>query len=94
MSAGVKSFTLTGLNSVAMWVYNNTGDSCSICKNALNEACIKCQSNQDNYDTTQCRKVVGQCNHCYHIHCIEEWVKKQNNCPYCFNEWVAMKYMD
>ena len=44
-------------------------NSCSICKNPLNEACITCQSNQEVNDQSQCKKVVGVvgiCNHCFH----------------------------
>ena len=89
-----KKFKVLSWNTVAMWVYNNLGDTCSICKNALNEACINCQANPENYDPNNCKKVVGQCNHCFHNHCIEEWIKKQNNCPLCFNEWIQMKILD
>ena len=41
-------------------------NSCSICKNPLNEACITCQCNQEANDQSQCKKVVGICNHCFH----------------------------
>jgi hypothetical protein len=42
-------------------------NSCSICKNPLNEACITCQNNQEANDQSQCKKGVGICNHCFHI---------------------------
>ena len=50
-----QKFKVTQWNTVAMWVYNNLGDTCSICKNPLNEACINCQANPDNYDPGQCK---------------------------------------
>ena len=74
-------FKVMSWNAVAMWVYNNLGDTCSICKNPLNEPCLSCQANQDNIQPNQCKKVVGRCSHCFHNHCIEEWIKKQNTCP-------------
>lgn len=89
-----KKFKLLSYNSVAIWVYNNIGDTCSICKNPLNEACLTCQANQENFDVSKCKKVVGQCNHCFHNHCIEEWVKKQNTCPLDYSEWIPMYYQD
>lgn len=89
-----KMYQVLQFNAVAMWVYNNIGDTCSICKNSLNEACINCQSNQDDNDIKDCRKVIGKCNHTYHFHCIELWVKKQNTCPLCYTEWEATKYIE
>jgi len=41
-------------------------NSWSIFENPLNEACITCQSNQEANDQSQCKKVVGICNHCFH----------------------------
>ena len=89
-----KMYKVLNWNAVAMWVYNNLGDTCSICNNPLNEACLSCQANQENFDPSQCKKVVGQCNHCFHNHCIEEWIKKQNTCPLDFTEWIQMKFID
>jgi RING-box protein 1 len=90
-----KMYQVLQFNAVAMWVYNNIGDSCSICKNPLNVACINCQSNQeDDEEEKKCQKVMGKCNHLYHIHCIDMWIKKQNTCPLCYTEWEATKYID
>ena len=89
-----KMYKVLKWNAVAMWVYDTVSDSCSICKNPLREACITCQANQEKFDTNACKKVVGKCNHCFHNHCIEEWTKKQNNCPLDFSEWMPMKFMD
>ena len=85
---------VTKWNAVAIWVYDAVSESCGICRNPLREACISCQANQEKFDLNKCQKVVGKCNHCFHNHCIEEWVKKQNNCPLDFSEWMPMKFMD
>lgn len=89
-----KMFQITKWNAVAMWTYNSVGDVCSICKNPLNETCITCQGNQEKVQPSQCKKVIGQCNHCFHSHCIEEWVNRQNNCPLDYKEWQPMNYID
>ena len=89
-----KMFKLLQWNTVTMWVYGDIGETCSICKNPLNEACITCQSNQENNEAGKCQKVIGLCNHCFHTHCIDNWIKKQNKCPLCFKEWQQMKFLD
>ena len=89
-----KMFKVNSWNTVTMWVYKDFGEQCSICKNPLNEACIACQSNQEASDQKQCKKVVGLCNHCFHTHCIDNWIKKQNKCPLCFKEWQQMKFLN
>ena len=89
-----KMFKVNSWSTVTMWVYRDFGEICSICKNPLNEACITCQSNQESNEAKDCRKVVGICNHCFHTHCIDSWIKKQNKCPLCFKEWQQMKFLD
>ena len=51
--------------------------------------CLKCQANPENYKPNENKEVVGQYNHCF-----EEWIKKQNNCPLLFKEWIQMKLLD
>lgn len=89
-----KLYKILKWNAVAIWVPDNVYDTCSICKNPLREACITCQANQENFESNQCKKVIGKCNHCFHNHCIEEWVKKQNLCPLDFTEWMQMRFID
>lgn len=89
-----KNYKVLKWNAVAIWGYDAVSDNCSICKNPLREACITCQANLEKFESQQCKKVVGKCNHCFHGHCIEEWTKKQNNCPLDFSEWMPMKFYD
>ena len=65
----------------------------SIYKNPLNEAYINYQVNTDNYELHNVKKLFKYI-HYFHNHFIEEWIKKQNNCPLCFNEWIQMKFLD
>ena len=81
MESNDSSYKILKLNAVALWNYELSIDTCCICKLRLTEDCITCQSRQNEIERNQCQKVVGRCNHCYHSHCIDEWVKKQNTCP-------------
>ena len=82
-----QKFKVTQWNTVAMWVYNNLGDTCSICKNPLNEACINCQANPENYEPGQCKKVLGQCNHCFHNHYHLSFFRNLKLQHYC-TKWL------
>jgi RING-box protein 1 len=85
---------LLKMSGVALWVYDSVAVTCGICKNPLNESCITCNANQENLDERKCQKVTGKCNHSFHCHCIENWIKKQNNCPMDFYEWMPVQYFD
>ena len=82
---------LLKMTGVALWVYDSVSDTCGICKNPLIESCISCNANQENLVDMKCQKVTGKCNHSFHSHCIENWLKKQNNCPMDFYEWMPVQ---
>jgi len=48
---------------------NNNNDICSICQIAFT-------------DTTICR-VIKNCNHIFHINCIDTWLHDHTTCPFC-----------
>jgi hypothetical protein len=54
------------------YIYNNPTDSCSIC---INE-----------YKNSEIRLL--DCNHFYHIHCIDEWLINNKNCPICRKTFI------
>jgi RING-box protein 1 len=81
-------------NAIAQWNFDNISDTCGICKNKITESCINCQANQEKFESNSCKKVVGKCNHSFHCHCIDEWIKKKNLCPLDFSEWMPMRFMD
>ena len=89
-----KMFKLLQWNTVAMWAYGGIGETCAICKNPINEACITCQGDQENNENKKCPKTIGICNHAFHSHCIDSWIKKQNNCPTCFKDWQAAQFIE
>lgn len=49
-------------------IQHNNVDECSICL----------QNNNKNESIT-----TYECNHSFHLNCLNEWVKKNPNCPNC-----------
>ncbi|XP_060216939.1 putative RING-H2 finger protein ATL69 [Lycium barbarum] len=43
--------------------------TCAIC---LCEYCAK--------DSVRC---IPECHHCFHVHCVDEWLRKSGTCPIC-----------
>ena len=41
------------------------------------------------YVKVACSISKGSCNHIYHTHCIERWLKKRQNCPLDNESWFT-----
>lgn len=50
----------------------------------ITDACLRCQT--DNKQE-ECVVVWGECNHSFHLCCMSLWVKQNNRCPLCQQEW-------
>ena len=74
----IKDITLHG-----EWKWNNSYDTCPICRESLTNNCITCINTCNN----SCKVVNGKCGHYYHYHCIQEWLTKKNVCPMCNCNW-------
>ncbi len=59
-------------------------------KITLYEACLICQSNQKIFKKINCQKVLGMCNHCFHMHCIDIWIKKGYKYLVYFKNWIII----
>lgn len=57
------------------------------CK-ATSHACLRCQHENKQDD---CVVVWGECNHSFHNCCMSLWVKKNNRCPLCQQDWVVQR---
>ena len=86
-------------------------DTCGICRVQFEGTCAKCKypgdecpisellcpSSHDSIVTSfaNINKVIGACTHCFHMHCITDWIQSessQKKCPMCrqiFTEKVA-----
>ncbi|XP_057439662.1 putative RING-H2 finger protein ATL21A [Lotus japonicus] len=49
----------------------------------LNDLCCSiCLSEYKSKDTIRC---IPECTHCFHAHCIDEWLRMNGTCPLCRN---------
>lgn len=57
------------------------------------DACLRCQgeSKKDSYGKQDCVVVWGECNHSFHFCCMSLWVKQNNRCPLCQQEWSIQR---
>ncbi|SCU84336.1 LAMI_0C07118g1_1 [Lachancea mirantina] len=56
-------------------------DVCGICRASYNGTCPACKFPGD-----ECPLVVGECNHNFHVHCIQQWLTTataRGLCPMC-----------
>ena len=83
--ANAPQFVITKWNAVALWSWEMEQETCAICKSSLMEKCVQCQANEDESPT--CNPIFGVCNHAFHQHCIERWVKTSPTCPLCNAPW-------
>lgn len=65
---------------------------CALCKNNLRELSVTQQNSTSPCDMDG---VIawGRCDHCFHLHCISQWLKttKGKQCPYCGGGWDYYK---
>ncbi|GIZ39382.1 hypothetical protein CBER1_02114 [Cercospora berteroae] len=88
MKVNIKSYT-----AVASWKWDlppGSDKDCGICRVDFEGTCSKCK-----YPGDECPIMIGECKHCFHMHCIAVWLQSessQGRCPMCrqpFREKVA-----
>ena len=72
------------------WHWNHKYDTCSICKESLDSACLLGDCDIDMIDKA-CDIVVGECSHVYHKICLHRWLKVNPTCPLCNVSWKERK---
>lgn len=85
-----KRFEIKKWTAVAFWSWDQTNETCAICRNHLMEPCIDCQGKAEqpgNNEQIKCPRAIGTCNHSFHLHCISTWIKTRNSCPLDSGEW-------
>lgn len=68
-------------NPIAFWQWDLQQENCAICRNPNMELCIQCMADPTSKHVEDCRVAWGMCNHAFHFHCIEKWLKTRNLCP-------------
>lgn len=66
----------------AYWRFQSNEDMCSICQSHFETLCLECSVNNTKSETS-CHISRGKCGHCFHKHCIDRWLNKNNICPTC-----------
>ena len=80
-----KRFEVKKWTAVAFWSWDQSNETCAICRNHLMEPCIDCAATGK--DTSNCPRAVGMCNHSFHLHCIDTWIKTRNSWPLDSSDW-------
>lgn len=84
ISIGSQPITITmGLDGSIIESYPKTilGESRRLSK-PNDYTCSICLSDYQPKDTI---RTIPECNHCFHIDCIDEWLKINTTCPVCRN---------
>lgn len=63
------------------WKWKTKEDICGICQQLFEQMCSECTH------PIRCAPVSGECRHCYHKHCIKNWVETNPFCPICRAKW-------
>ncbi|KAG7571395.1 hypothetical protein FFLO_00578 [Filobasidium floriforme] len=72
-------FVVKKWNAVALWSWDIVVDNCAICRNHIMDLC-------------GCTVAWGVCNHAFHYHCINRWLKTRNANVYYSRTWELQRY--
>lgn len=89
-----KMFTLKKWNAVCHWSWDVECEICAICRVQVMDACLRCQAESKKDIQSKdgaCVVVWGECNHSFHHCCMSLWVKQNNRCPLCQQEWSIQR---
>lgn len=94
-------FKIKDWNAVVMWSWNMDVDTCAICRSKLMTLCIDCQAKVNSGEKGDCKVGLfnsrnlqvawGVCNHAFHAHCIDRWLKTKKECPLDMKPWELKK---
>ncbi|QLQ80898.1 hypothetical protein HG537_0E02530 [Torulaspora globosa] len=82
-----KRFEIKKWTAVAFWSWDIAVDNCAICRNHIMEPCIECQPLAMTDTDNECVAAWGTCNHAFHLHCINKWIKTRDACPLDNQPW-------
>mmetsp|Transcript_42472 Transcript_42472/g.74456 ORF Transcript_42472/g.74456 Transcript_42472/m.74456 type:complete len:123 (-) Transcript_42472:233-601(-) len=83
-----RRFQIKEWKPAAVWSWDILVDNCAICRNHLMEPSIEYQANPTNDPHHLGLQIAwGVCGHCFHLDCIQRWLKTRSVCPLCNKEW-------
>lgn len=80
----IPKITINGVFAAYSISYPVQND-CGICLQPFSLMCPECKH------PSECPPCTGQCEHSFHVHCIEQWVIKNRDCPMCRIKWKCIK---
>ena len=83
-------FSVNSVSLITNSYLNIHNDLCPICRCNIENKCSECIELSDS--TIECKSVLGTCNHAYHLHCIQTWLKTKYICPLDNKLWNYMKH--
>jgi len=90
-SAGEAPFQIQSWDGVCFWKWDISCDTCSICRNRLDQPSIDYMANPSPAFNAGLKVAFGSCGHCFHHDCWQRWNKKSPTCPLCSKEWDMTK---
>ncbi|CAD2219804.1 RING-box protein 1 [Angomonas deanei] len=79
-------FELTAYTPVFVSQWKVDATTCTICRNALEGPCMACLADAE-VTSWECPVRWGECQHCFHDHCIQRWLKTREVCPLDGQPW-------
>lgn len=72
---------INGVRASYTWRWRLLEEICGICQQPFEQMCSECAH------PLECVPSSGECKHCYHRHCIKNWIASSSLCPICRSEW-------
>ncbi|KAI5190519.1 anaphase-promoting complex subunit 11 [Nematocida minor] len=72
---------VNGIRASYNWKWKVSEGICGICQQPFEQMCSECEH------PIECIPSFGACKHCYHKHCIKNWIATSALCPICRAEW-------
>ena len=74
--------TLNSIHAVSFWTWSSDDDVCAICQNPLDGVAEGAEFPGDDSPV-----VWGDCQHVFHLRCLQQWLSTNNSCPICRRDW-------
>jgi anaphase-promoting complex subunit 11 len=72
-------------NTLSFWKWDVKDEVlCGICRNSYDGTCPDCSIPGD-----ACPLIVGECTHCFHMHCLLKWIQSKQTCPMDRKPWTT-----
>ena len=89
--------TVTSIRLVGTWHRELPFDTCSICKESINDAAPLARADDtgelDHFSEAASGHTlrIGACGHVFHTCCLERWLDRRAVCPLCNAAWVTAR---